>query len=130
MASLFARFRYSRGTGFVVFVDPYDLYRIYNTKGVNAVKPVLPRYVDEIKLARAVKLQPDTLILGNSGLRLVWIGVSALKKRGILLTTWRSEVRLLLPPAPVGLFVLKGYQAQTNSNRRRFRRFCQSGRGS
>ncbi|WNB77500.1 hypothetical protein [Methylomonas koyamae] len=68
---------------FVVFVDPYDLYRIYNTKGVNAVKPVLARYVDEIKLARAVKLQPDTLILGNSRAE---IGLDpespALKKKG------------------------------------------------
>jgi len=51
---------------FVIIADPYDLYRIHSVKGFNTVKPVLTRYVDEIKLARAIELNPDTLILGNS----------------------------------------------------------------
>jgi hypothetical protein len=51
---------------FVFFIDPYNLYGLFKCSGVNAVKPVLPRYVEEIKLTQAIKLKPDTLIFGNS----------------------------------------------------------------
>src|SRR5690349_17078617 len=50
----------------VVVVDPYDQYRVIIKEGFNATKPELTRYQNEIKLAHAVQLHPDVLILGNS----------------------------------------------------------------
>lgn len=51
---------------FIVLVDPYNLYGVSDIEGINAVKPELSRYIEEIKLTQSVKLNPDTLILGNS----------------------------------------------------------------
>ncbi len=50
----------------VVLVDPYGLYRVVQRPGLNAVKPGLTRYQSEIKLAQAVALRPQAVILGNS----------------------------------------------------------------
>jgi hypothetical protein len=51
---------------FVFCIDPYHLYGRFAVEGVNTVKPELSRYVEEIKLTQVVKLNPDTLIFGNS----------------------------------------------------------------
>lgn len=50
----------------VATIDPYNLYGFFVLDGINAVKPELSRHVEEIKLTQAIKLKPDTLILGNS----------------------------------------------------------------
>ena len=42
----------------VLLVDPYGLYGWYEKAGVNRVKPPLTRHQNEIKLARALRLQP------------------------------------------------------------------------
>lgn len=52
--------------GFVMLVDPYDLYHLFKRPGFNTVKPDLSRHADEIKLTHAVKLNPNIIILGNS----------------------------------------------------------------
>ena len=52
--------------GLVALVDPYGLYNIINIQGFNAVKPQVSSHVNEIKLTHAVKLNPETIILGNS----------------------------------------------------------------
>jgi hypothetical protein len=51
---------------FVLIVDPYDQYRLVVRPGFNLVKPGLARYQNELKLAKAVRLHPDVLILGHS----------------------------------------------------------------
>lgn len=53
-------------TVFVTCIDPYNLYGWFKQDGINSVKPDLSRYLEEIKLTQAVKLNPDTLIFGNS----------------------------------------------------------------
>ncbi len=50
----------------VLLVDPYGLYGWYEKAGVNRVKPPLTRHQNEIKLARALRLQPRLVIVGNS----------------------------------------------------------------
>lgn len=51
---------------FVLMVDPYDQYRLIARPGFNLVKPGLARYQNELKLAKAVRMNPDVLILGHS----------------------------------------------------------------
>lgn len=51
---------------FVLIVDPYDQYRLIARPGFNLVKPGLARYQNELKLAKAVRTNPDVLILGHS----------------------------------------------------------------
>jgi hypothetical protein len=51
---------------FVLIVDPYDQYRLIARPGFNLVKPGLARYQNELKLAKAVGMHPDVLILGHS----------------------------------------------------------------
>lgn len=51
---------------FVGIIDPYSQYGWFKQAGINAVKPDLSRYAEEIKLTQAIKLKPDTLIFGNS----------------------------------------------------------------
>jgi hypothetical protein len=51
---------------FVLIVDPYDQYRLIARPGFNLVKPGLARYQNELKLTKAVRLNPDVLILGHS----------------------------------------------------------------
>jgi hypothetical protein len=51
---------------FVLIVDPYDQYRLVVRPGFNLVKPGLARYQNELKLAKAVRMNPDVLILGHS----------------------------------------------------------------
>jgi hypothetical protein len=52
--------------GFVVLIDPYALYGIVNTPGLNSVKPGLSRYQKEIKLTHAIGYGANSFILGNS----------------------------------------------------------------
>ncbi len=52
--------------GIVLLVDPYGLYALVDRPGFNHVKPPLARHQFEIKLARAARLQPALLIVGNS----------------------------------------------------------------
>lgn len=50
----------------VLLVDPYGLYGWYEKAGINRAKPPLMRHQNEIKLARALRLQPRLVIVGNS----------------------------------------------------------------
>lgn len=50
---------------FVAVVDPYGLYGWVHGS-FNAIKPGLSRYQSEIKLQRAIRRQPQFIILGNS----------------------------------------------------------------
>ncbi len=50
----------------VIVVDPYRLYRVLERPGFNAVKPGLTRHQESIKLAHALALRPQVVILGNS----------------------------------------------------------------
>lgn len=49
----------------VVLVDPYALYGVMNSS-FNTIKPSLSRYQSEIKLQRAIRSNPEFIILGNS----------------------------------------------------------------
>ena len=51
---------------FVAIVDPYGLYGVVQRANFNAVKPGLSRYQSQIKLAHALRRQPQFVILGNS----------------------------------------------------------------
>lgn len=53
-------------TAFVAIVDPYGVYGIVNRPNFNSIKPGLNRYQTEIKQERAIRLQPNLIILGNS----------------------------------------------------------------
>lgn len=50
----------------VIIVDPYGLYNIVNRVGLNAIKPRLTRYHNEIKVTQAVEMRVNGVILGNS----------------------------------------------------------------
>lgn len=51
---------------FVALVDPYDLYSWFKIDGINNKKPDSTRYLEEIKLTQASRLNPNLIILGNS----------------------------------------------------------------
>lgn len=69
--------------GFVLLVDPYGLYNIFNRAGINAVKPQPKRHINEIKLTQAHRLNPNAVILGNSRAEIGFDPESpALAKRG------------------------------------------------
>lgn len=51
---------------FVYVVDPYGLYGIVNRAGLNAVKPSLTRYQEEIKASIALRSGAANYIFGNS----------------------------------------------------------------
>lgn len=51
---------------FVYVVDPYGLYGAVNRAGVNAVKPSLTRYQEEIKVTNALRSGAANFIFGNS----------------------------------------------------------------
>lgn len=51
---------------FNAFIDPWGLHGPVRIDGVNAVKIRPERAIGELKLARALRHQPDALILGNS----------------------------------------------------------------
>lgn len=51
---------------FVVVVDPYGLYGAVNRAGLNAVKPALTRYQEEIKASIALRSGAANYIFGNS----------------------------------------------------------------
>lgn len=51
---------------FNAFIDPWGLHGLVRIDGVNAVKIRPERAIGELKLARALRHQPDALILGNS----------------------------------------------------------------
>ncbi|MBA5603900.1 hypothetical protein H3H36_00795 [Duganella sp. FT3S] len=53
-------------TAFVYVVDPYGLYGAVNRAGVNAVKPSLTRYQEEIKASNALRSGARNFIFGNS----------------------------------------------------------------
>lgn len=53
-------------TALVVVVDPYGLYGLIGPGRLNAVKPALNRYQEQIKQVRATQAHPDFVILGNS----------------------------------------------------------------
>ncbi|AVR98387.1 hypothetical protein [Pseudoduganella armeniaca] len=50
----------------VLLVDPYGLYGWVDVAGFNRVKAPLARYQNEIKLARALRLRPQVVLVGNS----------------------------------------------------------------
>ena len=50
----------------VLAVDPYGLYGLVEASGFNRAKPPLMRHQNEIKLARALRLRPAVVIVGNS----------------------------------------------------------------
>jgi len=50
----------------VLTVDPYGLYGLVNTPGLNRDKPPLTLHQNEIKLARALRQEPGIVIVGNS----------------------------------------------------------------
>ncbi|HJV02538.1 MAG TPA: hypothetical protein VJ752_18535 [Burkholderiaceae bacterium] len=52
--------------GFVYVVDPYGLYGAVNRAGINAVKPALTRYQEEIKATNALRSGATNFIFGNS----------------------------------------------------------------
>ncbi len=51
---------------FSVVIDPYNLYNWFKYDGINTKKPDTTRYLEEIKLTEAIKLNPNLIILGNS----------------------------------------------------------------
>ena len=51
---------------FVVVVDPYQLFRLVEIAGFNAVKPRPEHFQSEIKLAGAQALRPAIVLMGNS----------------------------------------------------------------
>ncbi len=51
---------------FAVVIDPYNLYNWFKYEGINTKKPDTTRYLEEIKLTEAIKLNPNLIILGNS----------------------------------------------------------------
>lgn len=51
---------------FVIAIDPYRLYGFIEYRGLNAVKPGLGRYQNEIKLLQGAKARPNAFIMGNS----------------------------------------------------------------
>lgn len=51
---------------FVVTIDPYRLHGFVEYHGLNAVKPALERYQNEIKLFQVFKARPNAFIMGNS----------------------------------------------------------------
>ncbi|MBA5687814.1 hypothetical protein [Rugamonas apoptosis] len=51
---------------FVYVVDPYGLYGAVKRPGVNAVKPSLTRYQEEIKVSNALRSGATNFIFGNS----------------------------------------------------------------
>jgi hypothetical protein len=51
---------------FVYVVDPYGLYGAVNRAGLNAVKPALTRYQEEIKTSIALRSGAANYIFGNS----------------------------------------------------------------
>ncbi|AXA94102.1 hypothetical protein [Massilia sp. YMA4] len=50
----------------VLLIDPYGLYGWVDVAGLNRVKAPLARYQYEIKLARALRLGPQVILVGNS----------------------------------------------------------------
>lgn len=51
---------------FVGTVDPYRLFGMPDIEGFNRTKPVPGQYREQIKLAQAKALRPNTFLLGNS----------------------------------------------------------------
>ncbi|MBA5638496.1 hypothetical protein H3H37_15660 [Duganella sp. LX20W] len=52
--------------GLVYLVDPYGLYGAVNRAGINAIKPALTRYQEEIKATNALRSGAANFIFGNS----------------------------------------------------------------
>lgn len=53
-------------TAFVAVIDPYHLYGLVDSAGLNHVKPLPEQYREQIKLAQAEAVRPDLILLGNS----------------------------------------------------------------
>lgn len=53
-------------TGVVAVIDPYHLYGFVDSPRLNHVKPLPEQYREQIKLAQAMAVRPDLIMLGNS----------------------------------------------------------------
>jgi hypothetical protein len=51
---------------FVAVIDPYHLYGLVDSTRLNHVKPLPEQYREQIKLAQAMAVRPDLILLGNS----------------------------------------------------------------
>lgn len=49
-----------------LIVDPYGLFRVVETQGVNTIKPKSGAHGAMVKAYQVLRIQPSTLILGNS----------------------------------------------------------------
>ena len=52
--------------GVNTFVDPFDMYRLWDIEGVNAYKPAIYHRVRLFKAYEVRRVQPQSVILGSS----------------------------------------------------------------